>query len=60
MGLTLPAGLVSVAARLGARLVPSPTGTDDLIAQLERGDMLAPVVVDDVENAERVEISIEG
>lgn len=58
VGLTLPAGLVPVALRQGARLVP-PGQTDfDLVAALEQEQDNTTLVVDDARNGERVEISL--
>ena len=60
VGLTIPAGLVGVAARLGARLVPTDDGTAKLVAALERGELRFPIVVDDADNGERIEIGVQG
>ena len=58
VGLTLPAGLVPVALRQGARLLP-PGQTDlDLVAAIENNDLQSPLIVEDAENGERVEISL--
>ena len=60
VGLTLPAGLLGVAVRLGARFLPAGHPAGDLIRAVERDELRGPLVVDDVENGERVEISLEG
>jgi hypothetical protein len=60
VGLTLPVGLVGVATRLGARLVPDGPDTSELLASIERGELDKPVVILDQENGERVEIELEG
>ena len=59
VGLTLPAGLVSVALRQGARLLPEAQSAFDLVGAIERNGLSSPYVVDDVQNGERVEISLE-
>lgn len=59
VGLTLPAGLVSVALRQGARLLPQAQSAFDLVGAIERNGLASPYVVDDVQNGERVEISLE-
>ena len=59
VGLTLPAGLVSVALRQGARLLPEAQSAFDLVGAIERNGLASPYVVDDVQNGERVEISLE-
>ena len=59
VGLSLPVSLVSVATRLGARLVPPGHDAADLAAAIERADHSGPIVVDDEQNGERVEISVE-
>ena len=59
VGLSLPVSLVSVAMRLGARLVPPGHDAAKLVAVAERGDHAGPVIVDDEGNRERVEISLE-
>ena len=59
VGLSLPVSLVSVATRLGARLVPPSHNAADLVAAIERADHSGPIVVDDEQNGERVEISVE-
>lgn len=56
--LRLPAGLVGVAQRLGAQLLP-PGHAVDLAGAIERGNLALPMVVVDEQNAERVEISLE-
>ncbi len=60
VGLTLPAGLVGVATRLGARLVPPVPHAASLLEAVERGELSEPMVIDDAGNGERVEISLEG
>lgn len=60
VGLTLPVGLVGVATRLGARLVPEGPDTPELLESIERGELDKPVVILDQENGERVEIELEG
>ena len=60
VGLTLPASLVSVAVRMGARLVPPGHDATELLAAIERAELPEPFVVDDEQNGERVEISMEG
>ena len=60
VGLTMPAGLLGVAVRLGARFLPAGHPANELISTVERGELRDPLVVDDVENGERVEISLEG
>ncbi|MDQ5854328.1 MAG: hypothetical protein M3380_20110 [Chloroflexota bacterium] len=60
VGLTLHASLVSVAVRMGARLVPPGHDPTDLLAAIERAELPEPFVVDDEQNGERVEISMEG
>ncbi len=60
VGLRLPGGLLGVAERLGARLAPPGTGMADLISVLEGTPPVAPLVVEDVENGERIEITVEG
>jgi hypothetical protein len=59
VSLTLPAGLVGVALRQGARLIPSGHGSLDLVGAIERNELTAPLVVVDEQNGERVEISLE-
>jgi hypothetical protein len=60
VGLTLPVGLVGVATRLGARLVPAGLDTPELLDTIERGELAEPVVILDEDNGERVEIALEG
>lgn len=60
VGLTLPVGLVGVATRLGARLVPEGPDTPELLESIEWGELDKPVVILDQENGERVEIELEG
>ena len=60
VGLTLPAGLVGVATRLGARLVPPVPHAASMLEAVERGELSEPMVIDDAGNGERVEISLEG
>jgi hypothetical protein len=60
VGLTLPVGLVGVATRLGARLVPEGPDTPELLDSIERGELEQPVVLLDENNGERVEIELEG
>ena len=60
VGLTLPAGLVSVAMRLGARLLPHGHDSGELVSALARGDLRTPITVEDTENGEIVEISVES
>lgn len=59
VGLTLPAGLVGVATRLGARLVPPVPHAASILDVVERGELREPMVILDEQNGERVEISIE-
>ena len=59
VGLSLPAGLVAVALRQGARLIPPGHDDLDLVAAIDQGDLQAPVVIEDEQNGERVEISLE-
>jgi hypothetical protein len=60
VGLTLPVGLVGVATRLGARLVPAGLDTPELLDTIARGELAEPVVILDQDNGERVEIALEG
>jgi len=60
VGLTLPVGLVGVATRMGARLVPAGLDTPDLLDAIERGELAEPVVIHDQHNGERIEIELEG
>jgi hypothetical protein len=60
VGLTLSAGLVGVATRLGARLVPPVPHAASMLAAIERGELSEPMVIDDARNGERVEISLQG
>ena len=60
VGLTVPAGLVSVAVRLGARLVPPGHDDAELVDAIERAELPSPLIIDDEQNGERVEISMEG
>lgn len=59
VNLTLPVGLVGVAGRLGARLIPHGHHRSELITAIEHGELHGPVVVDDEQNGERIEISVE-
>ena len=59
VAVTLPVGLVGVAMRLGARLLPPSYVDGDLRAAIERGELESPIIVDDEENGERIEISLE-
>ena len=58
VGLTLPAGLVPVALRQGARLLPAAHSHLDLVAAIENNALQSPMVVEDEQNAERIEISL--
>jgi hypothetical protein len=60
VALTLPVGLVGVAVRLGAQLVPAGPGTSTLLGTIERGELKEPVEILDEDNGERVEIALEG
>jgi hypothetical protein len=60
VGLRLPGGLLGVAERLGARLAPFGTDLNALVSMLEGTPAGTPLVVDDVENGERIEITVEG
>ncbi len=59
VNLTLPIGLVGVAGRLGARLLPREHSRPELISAIERGELHEPVVIDDEQNGERIEVSVE-
>jgi hypothetical protein len=59
VGLSVPAGLVSVALRQGARFVPGGDTAFDLAGALERDEFRAPLVIEDTQNGERVEISMD-
>jgi translation initiation factor 2 gamma subunit (eIF-2gamma) len=59
VALTLPAGLVAVATRLGARLVPPGPQAGALLDSIERGELADPVVFEDATNGEAVEISLD-
>ncbi len=59
VGLSLPAGLVSVALRQGARLIPRARNGPDLSAVIDGNGLQEPLVVEDEQNGERVEISLE-
>jgi hypothetical protein len=60
VSLSLPAGLVGVAMRMGARFVPAGHTNAEVLEAFERGDLSTPMVLEDVENGELVEISVEG
>ncbi len=60
VALTLPVGLVGVAVRLGARLVPAGPDTPKLLGTIERGELVGPMEILDEDNGERVEIALEG
>ncbi len=60
VGLSLPAGLVSVAMRMGARFVPAGHSNAEVLDAIARGDLATPLVLEDVENGEIIEISVEG
>jgi hypothetical protein len=60
VGLSVPAGLMRVALRQGARLLPPGVDTVGLLAAAEHGQHHAPVIADDVAHGERFEISIDG
>lgn len=60
VGLSLPANLVSVAMRMGARLVPAGHSNAEVLEAFARADTTTPLVFEDAENGERVEIRIEG
>jgi hypothetical protein len=60
VGLSLPAGLVSVAMRMGARFVPTGHTNAEVLEAFEHGELAVPLVLEDVENGELVEISVEG
>ena len=60
VALMLPVGLVGVAVRLGARLVPAGPDASTLLGTIERGELTEPVEILDEENGERVEIALEG
>ncbi len=60
VALMLPVGLVGVAVRLGARLVPASPDASTLLGTIERGELKEPVEILDEENGERVEIALEG
>src|SRR3712207_2888243 len=47
VNLTLPVGLVGVAGRLGARLLPREHNRPELISAIEHGELHDPVVFDD-------------
>jgi hypothetical protein len=59
VALSVPAGLVAVALRQGARFVPGGATAFDLAGALERDEFRAPLVVEDTRNGERVEISMD-
>jgi hypothetical protein len=59
VSLALPAGLVPVALRQGARLIPAGQADFDLVAAIEEKEQGTTLVVDDEQNAERVEISLD-
>lgn len=60
VGLSLPAGLVSVAMRMGARFAPAGHTNAEVLEAFEHGELAVPLVLEDVENGELVEISVEG
>lgn len=60
VGLSLPAGLVSAAMRMGARFVPAGHTNAEVLEAFEHGKLAVPLVLEDVENGELVEISVEG
>jgi hypothetical protein len=59
VSLTLPAGLVPVALRQGARLIPAGQSDFDLVAAIEEHQQATTLTVDDQQNGERVEISLD-
>jgi hypothetical protein len=60
VGMSLPSNLVGVAMRMGARFVPAGHSNDEVLQAFEREDVAAPLVFEDVENGELVEIRVEG
>jgi hypothetical protein len=59
VGLSIPANLVSVALRQGARLLPQGHGDLDLVAAIANNDSQFPWLIEDEQNGERVEIGLE-
>lgn len=57
--MTLPIGLVSVALRQGARLLPPNMTGFDLVGAIERGELRTPLMFHDEQNGERIEIQVE-
>lgn len=60
VSLALPIGLVRVAIRQGARLLPPGQEGRDLLLAAERSDFCEPVIVHDEKHGEQIEVSIEG
>ena len=59
VALSIPANLVSVALRQGARLLPRGHRDLDLVAAIAHNDSQFPWLVEDEQNGERVEIDLE-
>ena len=59
VGLSIPANLVPVALRQGARLLPRGHTDLDLVAAITHDDSQFPWLVEDEQNGERVEIDLE-
>lgn len=59
VALALPASLVSVALRQGARLLPPGQTTVDVLNAIEHNDLPAPIIVEDQQHGEHIEISLE-
>ena len=58
VSLTLPVGLVSVAQRLGARLLPPDATVEAVVAQAEQQGVAQLAWVDE-EHGERLELTLE-
>ena len=59
VGLSIPASLVPVALRQGARLLPQAHTDLDLVVAIAHNDSQFPWLVEDEQNGERVEIDLE-
>lgn len=58
VALTLPIGLVSVAQRLGARLLPPDASVEQVVAQAQQQGV-AQLAWEDTEHDERLELTLE-
>ena len=60
VNLALPIGLVRVAMRQGARLLPSGQESTDLLLRAERGELRQAAIISDEKHHEQIEVAIEG